>query len=111
MIGRMLGHYCVVEQVGSGGMGVVYRARDVRLDRDVALKVIRPGALTNKSARERFRKEALLLSKLSHPNIAQVYDFDVQDDVEFLVMEYVRGSTLANRLANGPLAEETVTLF
>jgi len=111
MIGQILGHYQVLEQVGSGGMGVVYRAHDVRLDRDVALKVIRPGALTNKSARERFRKEALLLSKLSHPNIAQVYDFDVQDDVEFLVMEYVRGSTLANRLANGPLAEETVTLF
>src|SRR6516162_8562872 len=111
MIGRMLGHYCVVEQVGSGGMGVVYRARDVRLDRDVALKVIRPGALNNKSACERFRKEALLLSKLSHPNIAHVYDFDVQEGVEFLVMEYVKGTTLAQRLATGPLPEETAVLL
>jgi serine/threonine-protein kinase len=92
-------------------MGVVYRARDVRLDRDVALKVIRPGALNNKSACERFRKEALLLSKLSHPNIAHVYDFDVQEGVEFLVMEYVKGTTLAQRLATGPLPEETAVLL
>src|ERR1700733_5543441 len=107
MIGQTLGHYLVVEQVGSGGMGVVYRARDTRLDRDVALKVIRPGALNEKTARERFRKEALLLSKLCHPNIAQVYDFDAQGAVDFLIMEYVTGKTLANTITEGPIPEET----
>lgn len=107
MIGQTLGHYLVVEQVGSGGMGVVYRAHDTRLDRDVALKVIRPGALNDRTARERFRKEALVLSKLCHANIAQVYDFDLQDAVEFLVMEYVNGTTLANIITSGPVPEET----
>jgi eukaryotic-like serine/threonine-protein kinase len=107
MIGRTLGHYRVVEQIGSGGMGVVYRARDIRLDRDVALKVIRPRALNDTSAHERFRKEALLLSRLCHPNIAQVYDFDAQDGVEFIIMEYVEGTTLASTIASGPVSEET----
>jgi serine/threonine-protein kinase len=111
MIGQTLGHYRVVEEVGTGGMGVVYRAHDLRLDRDVALKVIRPRALTSKSARERFRKEALLLSKLTNPHIAQVYDFDEQEGVEFLVMEYVNGSTLAQRIASGPVPEETAILL
>ncbi len=108
MIGQTLGHYRVVEEVGSGGMGVVYRAIDTRLDRDVALKVIRPGALNSSSSRERFRKEALLLSKLSHPNIAQVYDFDTQDGIDFLVMEYVKGQTLSGSIKGGPIPEETV---
>jgi serine/threonine protein kinase/tetratricopeptide (TPR) repeat protein len=107
MIGRTLGHYLVVEQVGSGGMGVVYRAHDTRLDRDVALKVIRSGALNDSAARERFRKEALLLSKLCHPNIAQIYDFDAQDGVDFLIMEYVKGKMLANTITDGPIPEET----
>jgi len=107
MIGRTLGHYLVVEQIGSGGMGVVYRAHDTRLDRDVALKVIRPGALNDSAARERFRKEALLLSKLCHPNIAQIYDFDAQDGVDFLIMEYVNGMMLANTITDGPIPEET----
>jgi serine/threonine protein kinase/Flp pilus assembly protein TadD len=111
MIGQTLGHYRVVEQVGSGGMGVVYRAHDLRLDRDVALKVIRPGALASKTSRERFRREALLLSKLSHPHIAQVYDFDVQNGVEFLVMEFVKGTTLAQKIADGPIPEETAILL
>jgi len=111
MINQTLGHYRVVEEVGSGGMGVVYRAHDVRLDRDVALKVIRLGALNNSSTRERFRKEALLLSKLCHPNIAQVYDFDSQDGVDFLIMEYVKGNTLANTIKGGPVPEEIAITF
>jgi serine/threonine protein kinase len=78
-----------------------------RLDRDVALKVIRSGAINDRSARERFKKEALLLSKLCHPNIAQVYDFDEQEGVEFLIMEYVKGNTLANTIKSGPIPEET----
>jgi tetratricopeptide (TPR) repeat protein/predicted Ser/Thr protein kinase len=107
MIGKTLGHYRVVEEIGSGGMGVVYRAHDTRLDRDVALKVIRSGAIGSRSAHERFMKEALLLSKLCHPNIAQVYDFDEQDGVEFLIMEYVKGTTLSSTIADGPAPEET----
>ncbi|MGC1364951.1 MAG: protein kinase, partial [Candidatus Acidiferrum sp.] len=107
MIGQTLGHYRVIEQVGSGGMGVVYRAHDLRLDRDVALKVIRPRASNDSSPRERFRKEALLLSRLCHPNIAQVYDFDTKDGVEFLIMEYVEGTTLASKITGGPVPEET----
>lgn len=111
MIGRTLGHYRVVEEVGSGGMGVVYRAHDTRLDRDVALKVIRSGALQNTSARERFRKEALLLSKLNHSTIAQVFDFDTEDGVDFLVMEYVKGEVLSNAIRSGPIPEQTVINF
>jgi serine/threonine protein kinase len=107
MIGQTLGHYCVVEEIGAGGMGVVYRAHDTRLDRDVALKVIRSRAINDRSARERFKKEALLLSKLCHPNIAQVYDFDEQEGVEFLIMEYVKGNTLASTIKSGPILEET----
>ncbi len=72
MIGRTLGHYHILEQVGAGGMGVVYRAHDERLDRDVALKVLPFGSLTDEPARRRFRREALTLAKLSHPNIGVV---------------------------------------
>jgi len=98
MIGRTLGHYRVLEQIGSGGMGVVYRARDERLERDVALKVILPGMLGNDTARRRFRSEALLLSRLNHPNIAIIHDFDAQEGVDFVVMEFLEGATLATLL-------------
>jgi serine/threonine protein kinase/tetratricopeptide (TPR) repeat protein len=87
-------------------MGVVYRAHDQRLDRDVALKLLPPDLLSDPAAGERLRKEALALSKLNHPNIAHVYDFDTHDGVAFLIMEYVRGDTLARKLASGPLPEE-----
>jgi len=89
-----LGRYRIEEQIGAGGMGVVYRARDQRLDRDVALKVLPPGTLADEGSRSRFRKEALALSRLSHPNIAVVHDFDTQDDTDFLVMEFIPGITL-----------------
>jgi serine/threonine protein kinase len=89
MIGRVLGHYKVIEQVGSGGMGVVYRARDERLERDVALKVLSTGSLGTDQARSQLRKEALALAQLSHAHVGAVYDFDTHDGVDFLVMEYV----------------------
>lgn len=108
LVGQTLGHYRVVEQIGAGGMGVVYRALDERLDRNVALKVLPPGALADENARKRFRKEALALAKLNHPNIATIHDFDTQDGVEFLVMEYVEGVTLAKKLAEGALPEKQV---
>ncbi len=108
MIGRRLAHYRVLEQIGAGGMGVVYRARDEHLSRDVALKVLPPGSLTDEAARRRFRMEALSLSRLSHPNIETVFDFDTQDGVDFLVLEYVPGVTLSDRLAQAPLPVEEV---
>ncbi len=108
MIGQKLSHYRIEEQIGAGGMGVVYRARDERLDRDVALKVLPTGAVSDAAARKRFRKEALTLSQLNHPNIATVYDFDSQDGVDFLVMEHVTGVRLAQKLAAGPLPEKEV---
>ena len=101
--GQTLSHYRLVEKVGEGGMGVVYRARDERLERDVALKVLPAGALADEAARKRFRQEALSLSRLSHPHIATVYDFDTQDAVDFLVMEYLEGESLAGRLRRGPM--------
>jgi eukaryotic-like serine/threonine-protein kinase len=108
MIGQTLGHYRIVEQVGAGGMGVVYRARDTRLDRDVALKLLPAGALSDEAARRRFRNEALALSKLSHPNIATVFDFDSQGGVDFLVMEYISGIILSEQLRAGALPEKDV---
>ena len=108
MIGLTLGHYRIVEKIGEGGMGVVYRARDEQLDRDVALKVLPPGALADEATRKRFRKEALTLAKLNHTNIEAAHEFGSQDGVDFLVMEYIAGATLAERLAAGALPEKEV---
>lgn len=108
MIGQKLGHYRILEQVGSGGMGVVYRARDEQLERDVALKVLPSGTLSDETSRRHFRKEALALAKISHPNIETVYEFASQDGMDFLVMEYVPGKTLADKLAAGALPEKEV---
>src|SRR2546427_6853288 len=105
MIGRTLSHYRVVEPIGAGGMGVVRRAWDERLGRDVALKVLPSGALSDDAARERFRREALALSRLNHPHIATIYDLDRQDGVDFLVMEYIAGRTVAQMIAERLLAE------
>jgi len=109
MVGRTLGHYRVLEQIGAGGMGIVYRAHDERLERDVALKVLPPGTLAEEAVRRRFRKEALTLSQLNHPNIASVYDFDTQDGVDFLVMELIQGETLGEKLAAGALGEKEIS--
>jgi len=108
MIGQTLGHYRIIEKVGSGGMGVVYRAHDDQLERDVALKVLPSGTLSDNSSRKQFHKEALALAKLSHPNIETIYEFDTQDGIDFLVMEYVPGKTLADRLVSGALPEKEV---
>jgi serine/threonine-protein kinase len=108
MIGQTLGHYRVLEKVAAGGMGVVYRARDEQLDRDVALKVLPTGTLSDDTARRHFRKEAMALAKLNHPNIETVYEFGTQDGLDFLVMEYVPGKTLADRLREGTLPEKEV---
>lgn len=106
MIGKILGHHRILEKIGAGGMGEVYLAHDESLERDVALKVLRAGALADHAARRRFRKEALAVSKLNHPNIETVHEFDTQEGIDFLVMEYVDGVTLSDRLASGPLSEK-----
>ena len=107
-VGGIIGHYRVLELLGEGGMGVVYRAHDERLGRDVALKFLPPTSLENDVSRKRFHKEARALAKLSHPNIATVYDFDSQDSVDFLVTEYVPGETLAAKLAGGAIPQKEV---
>ena len=107
LVGIELGHYRLVEKIGAGGMGEVYRARDQHLARDVAIKVLPPGTL-DESARKHFRKEALILSQLNHPNIATIHDFDTQRGVDFLVMEYIPGITLNDKLAGRPLPEKEI---
>jgi len=107
-VGINLGHYRIAEKIGAGGMGEVYRAHDEHLSRDVAIKVLPSGTLSDQSARRHFRNEALALSKLNHPGIATIYDFDTQDGVDFLVMEYIPGITLSEKLAGRPLAEKEV---
>jgi eukaryotic-like serine/threonine-protein kinase len=108
VIGKTLGHYVIREQIGSGGMGVVYRARDERLRRDVACKVLPAGSVTDEAARKRLRKEALALSRLNHPNIETIYDFDSDGGVDFLVAELIPGVTLDQKLASGPLPEKEI---
>jgi eukaryotic-like serine/threonine-protein kinase len=107
--GQKLGRYTVIEPIGSGGMGSVYRARDEKLERFVAIKILSPGLVTGDEARRRFRKEALALAKLSHPHIAAVYDVGEQDGVDYLVMECVAGQTLSAALKSGPLTVERAT--
>ena len=106
MVGHKLGHCRILEKIGAGGMGEVYRAHDEHLDRDIAVKVLPPGTLADDAARQRFRREALVLGKLNHPNIQSVFDFDTQEGVDFLVTEYVPGVTLSDKLAAGPLSEK-----
>jgi serine/threonine protein kinase len=99
--GRSLGAYTILEFVGAGGMGEVYRARDTNLNRDVALKV-RPAAFALDADRySRFRNEARIVASLNHPNIASIYGFEDSDGVQALVLELVEGPTLAGRIAKG----------
>ena len=108
MIGQKFSHYRIIEQIGAGGMGVVYRAHDEQLDRDVAIKVLPPRTLGDETARTRFRQEALSLAKLNHPGIATVHDFGSEDDTDFLVTEYIPGITLDRKLAGGMLPTDEI---
>jgi serine/threonine-protein kinase len=99
----MLGRYRLIERIGEGGMGQVWKAHDDNLDREVALKLLLRGTLEHATRRERFRREALVLSRLSHTGVATIFDFDAQDGYDFLVMEYVPGGSIESRLAQGPL--------
>src|SRR5579864_2347605 len=101
--GKRLGPYEILSAVGTGGMGEVYRARDTRLDRTIAIKVL-PAHLADKpELRERFEREARTVASLNHPHICTLYDIGHQDGTDYLVMEYLEGETLAERLKKGPL--------
>jgi serine/threonine-protein kinase len=104
----VLGRYRLLERIGEGGMGEVWKAHDDNLDRDVAIKMLLRGTLGNATTSERFRREALVLSRLSHPGVATIFDFDIRNGFEFLVMEYVAGGTLQTRLEAGPLPVDDV---
>jgi serine/threonine protein kinase len=109
--GTMLGPYQIVAPLGAGGMGEVYRARDTRLGRDVAVKVLPPHLAETPEARARFDREARTISQLSHPHICTLHDIGRQDGIDYLVMELVDGETLARRLEKGALpVAEVLTL-
>src|SRR2546422_1003669 len=104
--GTRLGPYEILSPCGSGGMGEVYRARDTRLDRTVAIKIIPAHLSDNADLRQRFEREARVVSSLNHPHICTLHDIGHVDGVDFLVMEYLEGETLADRLLKGPLPPE-----
>src|SRR5580693_7315859 len=108
MSGQLIGHYRVLEKIGAGAMGEVFRARDERLGRDVALKLIRPASSENPDHVRRFELEARAAAALNHPNIVAVYDVGLNDGSPYIVCELLEGKTLRERLAEGALPVRTV---
>ncbi len=112
MIGRTLSHYKVLEKIGEGGMGEVYLAKDTKLDREVAVKVLPATFSENKERLARFEREARLLASLNHPNIAAIFGLEESEGVHFLALEYVPGETLAERIKRGPIpVDDALPLF
>ena len=106
--GTRLGHYEILGPLGAGGMGEVYRARDPRLDREVAVKVLPAHLSSDPQLRQRFEREAKAISQLSHPNICVLHDVGHESGIDFLVMEHLEGETIADRLVRGPLPPHEV---
>ena len=104
--GSRLGPYEILAPIGAGGMGEVYKARDTRLERTVAVKVLPAHLSSSADSRQRFEREAKTISQLSHPHICALYDVGREGETEYLVMEYLEGETLAERLAKGALPLE-----
>jgi serine/threonine protein kinase/Tol biopolymer transport system component len=111
LVGQKLGDFEIREMIGQGGMGVVYLARDTKLDRSVAIKSIPTGLTDNATAQTRFQREARLLASLNHPNIAVIHDLIEQETLGYLVLEYVPGQTLSEQITKGPLKlQEALTI-
>src|SRR5215813_13647800 len=110
-VGSRLGPYEILAPLGAGGMGEVYKAKDTRLERTVAVKVLPQHLSASAEVRQRFEREAKTISQLSHPHICALYDVGNQDCVEYLVMEFLEGETLANRLLKGALPSEQTLRF
>ncbi len=104
--GTTLGPYQIESPLGAGGMGEVYKATDTRLERTVAIKVLPAHVASDPERKARFEREAKVISGLNHPHICTLYEFDTQDGTDFLVMEYLEGETLADRLHSGALPLE-----